>query len=309
MAISAIQIIKRNIGRAELTPIRAERHLNGFASAAKTLPRYGLKITPDVIGRISNLRIGIASDHAGFDLKEKVSNALRVLGTNFFDFGPAEKPSVKLDYPAFAAAPLDFLRLGDLDRVVLVCGTGMGMEIVANKFPDVRAALAGHPRSVLLARKHSNINTLALGQWDCARHSELYNNLLAFLGGEFDSAGKNYARRLFEIEVLSEAARRDPGVSLAKNYQLDRATERLPELCNIWASQALFLLSIGRLKEGMEAAAKYVNKGLQDPYRDKNLPKIRHKLEEIIRLMSTKETSTEANKIALVIDKEQASKQ
>jgi RpiB/LacA/LacB family sugar-phosphate isomerase len=103
----------------------------------------------------------IASDHAGVAVKSDVTGFLRSLGHEVRDLGPLTPQSV--DYPDFAHRLADGIAQNDGDWGVLVCGTGIGMSIAANKVSGVRAALANDPYSARLAREHNDANVLVFG--------------------------------------------------------------------------------------------------------------------------------------------------
>jgi ribose 5-phosphate isomerase B len=105
-------------------------------------------------------RIPIASDHAGFELKEKLKRQLAALGFDVQDLGTtSEAPA---DYADFAHPLADEVSSGEVKRGVLLCGTGLGMAFTANRHPHVRAALAWTPEIAALARKHNDANVLVL---------------------------------------------------------------------------------------------------------------------------------------------------
>ena len=106
-------------------------------------------------------RIPVASDHAGYELKEKVVEFLKELGYQPEDMGTDGKKSV--DYPDYASLVAGSVSRGEYKRGILICGSGIGMSISANKFPGVRAALAVDEEMALLARSHNDANILALG--------------------------------------------------------------------------------------------------------------------------------------------------
>ena len=110
---------------------------------------------------MSEETIAIASDHAGFDLKGAVKAELEAMGLKMLDLGTHGAESV--DYPAFADALADALRDGRAARGVLVCGTGIGISIAANRHRHVRAALCHDSASARLARAHNDANVLAMG--------------------------------------------------------------------------------------------------------------------------------------------------
>jgi ribose 5-phosphate isomerase B len=110
---------------------------------------------------MSEETIAIASDHAGFELKGGVKTELEAMGHKVLDLGTHGPESV--DYPVFADALAEALRDGRAARGVLVCGTGIGISIAANRHRHVRAALCHDSASARLARAHNDANVLALG--------------------------------------------------------------------------------------------------------------------------------------------------
>lgn len=105
--------------------------------------------------------IALASDHAGFDLKELLKQDLEAAGHAVVDLGTASTASV--DYPDFGTAMARAIRDGTVQRGVLVCGTGIGISIAANREPAVRAAVVHDATSARLARQHNDANVMALG--------------------------------------------------------------------------------------------------------------------------------------------------
>ena len=105
--------------------------------------------------------IAIASDHAGFDLKELLKKELQVAGHTIVDLGTSSTTSV--DYPDFGKALARAIRDGQAERGVLVCGTGIGIAMAANREPAVRAAVVHDATSARLARQHNDANVMALG--------------------------------------------------------------------------------------------------------------------------------------------------
>jgi ribose 5-phosphate isomerase B len=106
------------------------------------------------------MKIAAASDHAGFELKEAVREHLADLGHQVVDFGTKSCDST--DYPDYAAPASRAVASGDCERGVLVCGSGQGMVMVANKVRGVRAALAWNAEVAALSRQHNNANVLCL---------------------------------------------------------------------------------------------------------------------------------------------------
>jgi len=104
--------------------------------------------------------IPIASDHAGYPAKELAKKVLEKLGHMPVDYGTHDENSV--DYPDFAKLVASAVADGEYDRGILICGSGQGMCITANKFPGVRAALAWNPEIAKLAAQHNNANVLCM---------------------------------------------------------------------------------------------------------------------------------------------------
>ena len=107
------------------------------------------------------MRIAVGSDHAGFEYKEVVKKHLESKGFQIIDKGTYSKESV--DYPVFGEAVGKAVVSGEADMGVVICGTGIGISISANKVPGVRAALCTNEYMARMARKHNNANVLAFG--------------------------------------------------------------------------------------------------------------------------------------------------
>ena len=105
--------------------------------------------------------IAVASDHAGFDLKELLKRDLQQAGHDVLDLGTNSTESV--DYPDFGKAMAEAIGSGKVGRGVLVCGTGIGISIAANRSPKVRAALVHDVTSARLSREHNDANVVAFG--------------------------------------------------------------------------------------------------------------------------------------------------
>ena len=105
--------------------------------------------------------IAIASDHGGFALKQELMAHLRARGLEYRDFGCLSAESC--DYPDFGEPAARAVATGDCDRGILICGTGIGMSITANKIKGIRCALCGDCYSAELTRRHNDANILALG--------------------------------------------------------------------------------------------------------------------------------------------------
>jgi ribose 5-phosphate isomerase B len=138
--------------------------------------------------------IAVASDHAGFDLKEILKRDLQEAGLEVLDLGTSSTQSV--DYPDFGIAMADAVASGKAARGVLVCGTGIGISMAANRNPKVRAALVHDVTSARLSRLHNDANVVAFGQrligTETAREA-----LKVFLGTEFE--GGRHANRVAKL--------------------------------------------------------------------------------------------------------------
>ena len=145
------------------------------------------------------MKIAIAADHAGYQLKDSLKKLLDELGVIYEDFGTTSAHSV--DYPDFARAVAEGVAGGKFDRGILVCGTGVGMTIAANKIHGVRAALAVNPDEVQLTRRHNDANVLALGAnyTDAATANQFVK---LFLETEFERGGRHERRvhKIIELE-------------------------------------------------------------------------------------------------------------
>mgnify|MGYP004456847955 FL=1 len=111
---------------------------------------------------MENLRIAIGSDHGGYEYKEQIVSHLKEKGYECVDVGTYSTDSC--DYPVIARAVTTKITTGDADRGILICGTGIGMSIVANKVKGIRAALCGDTFSARASRAHNNSNVLCLGE-------------------------------------------------------------------------------------------------------------------------------------------------
>jgi ribose 5-phosphate isomerase B len=145
------------------------------------------------------MKIAIGADHAGFSLKEKLRQKLAEDGHEVVDFGTASDASC--DYPDFAQPVSREVAQGRCDRGILVCSTGIGMAMAANKIDGVRAAPAQSLDEVKFTREHNDANVLTLGAkyLDQDRAIELIH---IFLNTEF--AGGRHARRVAKIAQLEK---------------------------------------------------------------------------------------------------------
>jgi ribose 5-phosphate isomerase B len=154
-----------------------------------------------VSGEIREMKrpVALASDHAGFRVKEMAKEILHELGIPVEDFGTDSEASV--DYPDYAKLAIASVAEGKADRGVLVCGSGVGMSIVANRFPGIRAALASDAQTAEMSRKHNDANVLVLPGWKLGR-KETEEILKIWMRTEFE--GGRHQRRLDKINAIEE---------------------------------------------------------------------------------------------------------
>lgn len=107
------------------------------------------------------MKIAIGSDHAGYELKAEIVKFLQSNNHEVVDFGTCDCKSV--DYPDYGEKVAEAVKNGDCDRGIVVCGTGIGISISANKVPGIRAALCTDSFMARMSREHNNANVLAIG--------------------------------------------------------------------------------------------------------------------------------------------------
>jgi RpiB/LacA/LacB family sugar-phosphate isomerase len=144
------------------------------------------------------MQVAVASDHAGFWLKEKVAEYLAVLGHNVEDLGTCDTTPV--DYPDFAEAVATAILSERAERAVLICGSGVGASVAANKFAGIRAGLCHDTYSAHQGVEHDHMNVLVLGGRVVGE--ELAHELVrAFINAK-TSRDERHLRRLAKIEVI-----------------------------------------------------------------------------------------------------------
>ncbi len=150
------------------------------------------------------MRIAIASDHAGFDQKTALVPFLEGLGHEVADLGP--ETGDRVDYPDYAEKVARAVASGEADRGVLICGTGIGMALAADKVAGIRAVNITSPEFAELARRHNDANVITLS----GRFVPLEENeriLKVFLVAEFE--GGRHAQRVAKIMALDLAGKRE----------------------------------------------------------------------------------------------------
>jgi len=144
--------------------------------------------------------IALACDHGGFELMSNVKSRLESKGLAFKDFGTFSADSC--DYPELAIRAAHAVACGECDRGILICGTGIGMSIAANKIPGIRAALCSDLFSAGMARSHNDANILTLGAraTDAALALDIVEK---FLNTGFDAGGR-HSRRIDMVNALDK---------------------------------------------------------------------------------------------------------
>ena len=145
------------------------------------------------------MRIAVGSDHRGVRVRATVLDILRSLNQDVVDIGANADSDGSVDYPDIAAAVASRVSRGEVDRGILICGTGIGMCIVANKFPGVRAAPCHDDWSAEVSRRHNDLNVLCLAESAVSGQS-LDRLLHVWLTTAFE--GGRHARRVEKIKNL-----------------------------------------------------------------------------------------------------------
>ena len=146
------------------------------------------------------MKIALASDHAGYAEKERLKPLLLELGLEVDDLGTVSEESV--DYPDYARKVADEVAQGRADQGVLVCGSGTGMAITANKVPGVRAAVAWSEETARLARQHNDANVMAIGARTTPA-GEIPAIVRAWFSADFE--GARHAERIEKIRRIELA--------------------------------------------------------------------------------------------------------
>ncbi len=143
------------------------------------------------------MKIGVASDHRGFQVKDQILKLVQDLGHEAIDFGPEGPESV--DYPDFASKVAGQVSHHNLDRGILICGTGIGMAITANKFADVRAVNCHDDVSAEMSRRHNDTNVMCISA-DLLGDRLLRRMIEIWITTEFE--GGRHARRVEKIRQI-----------------------------------------------------------------------------------------------------------
>ncbi|MEY8353297.1 ribose 5-phosphate isomerase B [Lachnospiraceae bacterium 54-53] len=143
------------------------------------------------------MRVGFGNDHVAVELKNVLMEHLRGKGYECIDFGPSD-PKDKVNYPEQGRLVAEALMRGEIDKGVLICGTGIGISLAANKVPGIRAAVCSEPYSARLTVEHNNANIIAVGARVVG--TELARMIVdEFFGAVFE--GGRHAKR---VELISD---------------------------------------------------------------------------------------------------------
>lgn len=153
------------------------------------------------------MKIALGADHGGYLLKEELKPLLDELGLEYKDFGTYSSSSV--DYPDFGVQVAEAVAKGECNRGILICGTGIGMSIVANKVPGIRCALVHDCFTAKVTRQHNDSNILAIGARVIGPSLALE---IARIWLATDFEGGRHAKRLGKIEQLEQQYGREEGV-------------------------------------------------------------------------------------------------
>ncbi|MFA5928516.1 MAG: ribose 5-phosphate isomerase B [Candidatus Margulisiibacteriota bacterium] len=146
-------------------------------------------------------RIAIGSDHGGYELKNALASHLKKIGVEVLDLGTMNAEG-SVDYPDFAVKVAEYVNKDADNKGILICGTGIGMSIAANKIKGIRAALCHDEYTAEMAKRHNNANILVLGGrvLNAVQGAAIVDK---WLGSEFD--GDRHARRLEKIKAIEES--------------------------------------------------------------------------------------------------------
>ncbi len=141
------------------------------------------------------MKVALASDHRGFEFKNVIADHLSKMGHEPIDFG-TKNGDDSVDYPDFGLLAAKAVANGECERAILICGTGLGMSLIANKVKGVRATVCHDLFTVEMSRRHNDANVLCLGA-DIVDHNLLEQKIKLFVETEFE--GGRHARRVGKI--------------------------------------------------------------------------------------------------------------
>jgi len=149
------------------------------------------------------MKIAIGCDHAGLELKNEIIKLLSGLGIDCIDYGTNTPESV--DYPDFGEKVSEAVFSGEIERGILICGTGIGMSIVANKFPGIRASLCNDLFTAQMSRRHNDANVLVIGGRIVGK--DLAKEIVkTWVNTPFD--GSRHVNRLKKITLIEDRLRK-----------------------------------------------------------------------------------------------------
>ena len=195
------------------------------------------------------MKIIVAADHIGFPLKQRIIEHLKLLDVKFTDAGPTEAEN-PVDYPDYAQLVARGVLSSDYDRGILVCGTGQGMAIAANRFPGIRAALCYNLETANQSRAHNNANVLCLGSEQLAP-DDAFMIVDQWLKAEFK--GGRHASRLSKVDFVDSSRRREL-ISLKQGNP--EAPFKFSYAISPKPTSFSPLLFAGRLNDGLRVAAE-----------------------------------------------------
>jgi ribose 5-phosphate isomerase B len=153
------------------------------------------------------MKVAVAFDHRGVKLREAVLEAAQRAGCNAIDLG-VEDASVRVDYPDQAWGIAEQIRSAQAERGILVCGSGVGACVAANKLPGIRAAICHDAYSAHQGVEHDDMNVLCLGS-EIVGESLARELVQSFLGARFNESDPRYAARLQKVERMAHDAARE----------------------------------------------------------------------------------------------------
>ena len=152
------------------------------------------------------MKIAIGSDHAGFELKEEVGKYIAALGHEVLDVGAFNaEPS---DYPDFAERVGRALHAKNAERGVLICGSGVGVSVAANKMPGIRAAMCHDTYSAHQGVEHDDMNVLVMGS-RIVGYALAFDLVASFLNAHFQAGEARFVRRLNKVKGMEDRFMRD----------------------------------------------------------------------------------------------------
>lgn len=170
--------------------------------APRKAERSGRRDASTIVARGRGMKIWIGSDHHGIETRLNLGRIVASLGHEVVDVGPRPDNAAPVDYPNVASQVAEAVSKGVADRGVLICGTGIGMSIVANKFLGVRAAPIVDVLSVELSRKHNDLNVLCLSA-EMLTETMINDVVQTWLKAEFSNIPR-HARRLERLAQIEK---------------------------------------------------------------------------------------------------------